>query len=161
MRHRSFRVLSVLLPALGLAAVTPPGAVAQDRPERPPQSRYRAALMTSLQEHESALRLILSGEVGQPGHVALHARAMEEILTMAGVSFPEGSGGEGTRALPAVWENWADFAARLEAAKASAAGLRAAAEAGDMEGAAAALREVGRSCLSCHGEYRARAPIGG
>lgn len=161
MRRLRLRVLSALVPALALAAVTASGAAAQDQPEAPPLSRYRAALMLSLQEHNAALRLLLSGDVARPEHVALHARAVHESLAMTAVSFPEGSGGAGTRALPAIWENWDDFAARLEAARASGEALRAAAEAGDMEGTAAALREVGQSCLSCHREYRARGPIGG
>ncbi|HSG49453.1 MAG TPA: cytochrome c [Longimicrobiales bacterium] len=161
MRRRHPRALSALLPAVALLAVSAGDSSAQDQPEAPALSRYRVAVMTSLQEHNSALRLLLSGDVAQPEHVVLHARAVHDMLAMAAVSFPAGSGGPGTRALPAIWENWDDFAAKLDAARASAAALQAAAEAGDVEGTAAALREVGQSCLSCHREYRARGVIGG
>jgi cytochrome c556 len=117
--------------------------------------------MNAVQNHQGALRLILSGEVAEPAHVALHARAIHESFDMMTGTFPEGSGGDGTRAQPAIWENWDDFAAKLEAARDAAARLSAAAEAGDTEGTGAALREVGQSCRSCHMEYRARGRIGG
>jgi len=149
------------LAALALLSASAAGAAAQGREEGPPQSRYRVALMNSLQNHMDALRLLLSGEVSQPGDVALHARAVHDLYIMAAGSFPEGSGGEGTRALPAIWESWDHFSAQLEATRNAAAALQAAAEAGDSEGTAAALREVGQSCRACHTDYRAREVIGG
>ena len=82
---------------------------------------------------------------------------MADITVMLQRVWPEGSGGDGTRALPAVWENQDDFRPKLEGLRAASARLREHAEADDMEGAGEALREVGRTRRDCHTTYRARA----
>lgn len=152
---RTFRpLLHAAAVALALLATVASSASAQD--DAPPEARYRAALMNGLQSHNGALRLLLSGEVARPDHVVQHARAVHELYTMMETSFPDGSGGEGTRALPAIWENWDAFVALLEEGRAAAEVLREAAEAGDEAATAAALREVGQSCRACHTDYRAR-----
>jgi cytochrome c556 len=68
--------------------------------------------------------------------------------------FPEGSIVGESKALPAIWENKADFdgifAKDLENAKA----LRAAAEAGDAAAYGDAIKAIGGSCGECHQKYR-------
>ena len=73
--------------------------------------------------------------------------------SLAGL-FPEGSGGPGSRALPAIWENKADFVARSSAFGDAAARLNALASAGDAAGFAAQARVVEQGCNSCHALYR-------
>ena len=72
--------------------------------------------------------------------------------------FPEGSGGPDSRALPAIWQNKADFAARANAFGDSAARLKQLSDAGDKAGFAAEAAVVARGCNSCHSLYRAEAP---
>lgn len=62
---------------------------------------------------------------------------------MAGL-FPEGSLGPGSRALPAIWANKADFDARANAFGDASARLAELAKAGDAGG-----------CNGCDGLYRA------
>jgi cytochrome c556 len=113
--------------------------------------------MSGMQAHQRALRAIVGGDVTEPTHVVLHARALADITAMLQGVWAEGSGGEGTRALPAIWEDRADFRSKLEGLQAAASGLREAAEEGDMEAVGAALQEVGQTCRDCHTTYRARA----
>jgi cytochrome c556 len=69
--------------------------------------------------------------------------------------FPEGSGGPDSRALPAIWENKADFDARAKAFGDASARLAELAAAGDTAGFAAQAPLVTRGCNSCHSLYRA------
>jgi cytochrome c556 len=130
------------------------GASAQDRTHL---SEYRAALMEGLRAHTGGLRSLVTGEVSHPDHVVLQARAAADVADMLQGVWPEGSGGDGTRALPAVWEDPDDFKRRLDALRDATARLRERAEAGDMEGVGAALQDVGGMCRDCHTTYRARA----
>lgn len=57
------------------------------------------------------------------------------------------------RALPAIWENPDDFAAKWMAFGTAASGLQAAAGTG-LEAMQAALGPVGGSCGACHDAYR-------
>jgi cytochrome c556 len=78
------------------------------------------------------------------------AANMEKFPTL----FPDDSmeGGK-TRALPAIWENKADFEAR--AAKLATDAAAAAEAAGEgQEAFAAALGEAGSNCGGCHELYR-------
>jgi cytochrome c556 len=68
--------------------------------------------------------------------------------------FPEGSNTGETKALPAIWSDWAGFQGKADAYATAAAKLGAAAQAGDKPGFAAALGEVGASCGGCHDSYK-------
>ena len=69
--------------------------------------------------------------------------------------FPEGSDRPGSRALPAVWTNKADFQARAAAFGDSSAKLAELARAGDSVGFAAQAKVVAGGCGGCHSLYRA------
>lgn len=70
-------------------------------------------------------------------------------------AYPEGSGGEHTDALPAIWEDWADFSAKLEDFQREAQALRLAAEGGGEAAVKAQLQKVAGTCKGCHEKYRA------
>ena len=70
--------------------------------------------------------------------------------------WPEGSDSaafEGSRALPAIWEDFAGVSEKGQAFGAAAAGLQAAAGNG-LEAMQAALGPVGAACGACHDDYR-------
>jgi cytochrome c556 len=135
----------LLASARGLAAQTPS-----------PVAEYRQGLMSALAAHTGGIRAILGGEVTEPDHVLLHARAVGHLGEMLQGVWPEGSGGEGTRALPEIWTEGDDFQERLEALRGATARLRQVAEAGDREGIGAAMQELGQICRGCHTTYRSR-----
>lgn len=60
-----------------------------------------------------------------------------------------------TDALPAIWENPDDFAAKLKAFRQASNSLRVAAAGGDQERIKAAFGEVRQTCGDCHETYRA------
>ena len=58
-----------------------------------------------------------------------------------------------SRATAKIWENWADFTARLDAEKANAQAMLTAAKAGDKKGYEAAINALKRPCSDCHLTY--------
>lgn len=73
-------------------------------------------------------------------------------------AFPQGSGPEAgkTDALPAVWQNWADFQTKSKALETESAKLLQLAQAGDEAGFKAQFPNVGRTCGGCHEGYRVK-----
>ena len=59
-----------------------------------------------------------------------------------------------TRALPGVWQDGEDFAAKVREFQAATASVEAATKAGDRTGFAEALARTKAACQSCHKTYR-------
>lgn len=147
----------LLLPLALLSAciLAPSEGVSGQEPS--PIAEYRQGLMSALASHTGGLRAILGGDVAEPDHVVLHARAVGDLGEMLQGVWPVGSGGEGTRALPEIWTDQDDFEERLAALRDATARLRQVAEAGDREGVGSAMQELGQTCRGCHTTYRSRA----
>jgi cytochrome c556 len=82
-----------------------------------------------------------------------------KLKTLAGnlpTWFPPGSGQEAgvkTAAKPEIWSDSAGFAAAAKGLQDAVAKLDAA---GDVNGAKAALMDVGKACGACHAKYRVK-----
>lgn len=70
--------------------------------------------------------------------------------------FPAGSNKD-TKALPAVWTDWAGFQAASKNADAAFDKLAVAAGSGDMAALTAAWQDTGKACGACHDKFRAKA----
>jgi len=68
--------------------------------------------------------------------------------------FPPGSHGGDSAAKAKIWDNWADFSAKNQAAVDAVAGLMGAADEGNEKAIKKAFGMVGKSCSSCHKAYR-------
>ncbi len=79
---------------------------------------------------------------------AMQEHAGEEMTAM----FPEGSLDDHTEALPAIWEDWDRFSRLAGELRGKAAALEAAAD--DQAAFAAAFKDLGDTCLSCHTKFR-------
>ncbi|RST83857.1 cytochrome C556 [Aquibium carbonis] len=117
----------------------------------------REAMMKSFGGALGQLAPIARGE--QPFDAAVVNAAVEALNANAmkfdvAALFPAGSG-EGTDALPAIWENLADFEAKAEKFKADVAGVAANPPA-DQAAVGAALGVIGGNCGACHQPYRAK-----
>ncbi|MBU8873861.1 cytochrome c [Reyranella sp. MMS21-HV4-11] len=71
--------------------------------------------------------------------------------------FPAGSDKGETRALPAVWTDWAGFQAASKASDAAYDKLAVAAGSGNTEALATAFADVGKTCGACHQKFQAKA----
>ena len=119
-------------------------AIAQDNPHE-----AREALM---KQNGGIMRS--AGGLTGPEAIAA-AEALVANFTTLPTLFPEGSG-EGTDALPAIWENLDAFNGIFAKAKGGAEAALAAATAGDATAYADALKVIGGTCGECHATYRAQ-----
>jgi cytochrome c556 len=119
---------------------------------------YRQQIMQQLQQSTGALTAIRNGSVGTPSHLLPRALIVQQLAVVLTDAFVANPTGETTRALPAIWENAADFATRAQALRTAADALVAAAQGGNAEAIAAAQTTVGQACAGCHMAYRGPAP---
>lgn len=150
-------VRSLFLPMAALAGalvMAAPAALEAQQSQASPAVAYRKATMNGIRYHREALTALVQGQVTHPDHVAQHAGALRALAMMSGDVFPEGSHGEGSRALPAIWANSAAFATQVQGFQAAAVALDEAARSGDAAALQAALAAFGRTCASCHGDFR-------
>jgi len=143
-----------------IVLVSPTGAMAQDEPDEPdetsPAVEYRQSLMQGLAAHRSAVTAIVDDEVEYRSHILAHATALRRLAVMATDVFPEGSAGEGSRAMDEIWENADEFQEVLEGLQDATSGLLDAVYAGDIGAVEEALTAVAGSCRDCHRAFRAR-----
>ncbi|ODN71798.1 c-type cytochrome [Methylobrevis pamukkalensis] len=121
--------------------------------DTPPVVAERQQLMVRLIKATKVPRAMVKGE--RDHDPAAVRAAMAEVITAAAALpglFPEGSG-EGSHALPTVWDTRADFDARLAQIEPHAAALAFAADAGP-DALASAFAEYIAVCDGCHAVYR-------
>ncbi len=112
----------------------------------------RQALMKDNGAQATIAGQMLRGDT--PFDAAAAKAAMEKIAADAAeipADFAPGS--EGGDALPAIWENFADFEAKATALKTAAEAAAAATE-GGLEAFGPAFGAVGQACGACHQTYR-------
>lgn len=111
---------------------------------------YRENVMSAIGGHMSSAADIARGKVPHQAHLSMHVNALAELSTIADTLFPEGS--EGGDALPEIWRNPDDFAAKLDDFETAAADLKEALDTGGDVGSA--FQGLGQACKSCHDDYR-------
>lgn len=129
---------------LGLTLLTASAVAAEGEVD------YRQHVYKAIGGHMSAMADIVQQKVSHGSHMALHADAMADLAVMAKTLFPAGS--EGGDALPGIWANPDDFAARLDRFEAAAAALKTATATGGE--VLPAFQSLAQSCKGCHDEYR-------
>jgi cytochrome c556 len=142
---RSFKILM----ALGITAACATAVFAQDL------AAEREPTMKKVGQAFGTVNKMNRGQAPFDGVAA--AEAFNTIATNAkhfGTLFPADGKPEG-RALPSIWENKADFDARVEKLASSAAAAATEAAKGEAE-FKAAFATVGPQCGSCHETYRGK-----
>jgi cytochrome c556 len=138
--------LAAVLAALAVTAV-----VAQSDP-----LAVRKALMKENGNQSRIAREMIEGK--QPFSVPAAKKVLAtfaEVHDKAKNLWPDTSKGGDTASLPAIWENKADFDAKL--AKFSAESKAAEAKVTDLDSFKAQMTEVGKNCGGCHNTYRKKA----
>jgi cytochrome c556 len=147
--RRGIGVLAAGL-ALGIAA-----QALADTPEN--LVKYRQSVMKAIGGHMGSIAAVVKGEVGFTGHVAGHARGIEEMSLIVPETFPANSGPmdvADTEALPEIWEEPAKFKQAVSDFQAAAAKFAAVAEGGDMSAIGDGLGALGKTCGGCHKPFR-------
>lgn len=96
---------------------------------------------------------------GTPADVAKHAAEINKAAGKVTALFPKGTGrgdfsDKATRALPAIWKDWAKFEAAAKALADESAKLVKVAEGGDKDAIAKQIGATGKACGGCHKPFR-------
>ena len=150
------RLLAGLALAVGLGMAAPTDVVAQDEEEASPIVQYRQSLMDAFRTHMGGVRAALE-ETAPLGHAQYHAESFERMALALADAFPDNTAGPGSRALPAIWSDHADFMDKVTAIQTATTELVAASRTGDPALIQPALQAVQRTCGGCHDTYRAEA----
>ena len=115
---------------------------------------YRQNVMQGLEAHRDAIIAIVDDEVEYRSHILAHATALHRLSVMAADVFPQGSGGDDTRAMGEIWEDEEGFREARERLESAASGLLDAVYAGDIGAVEESVTDVQRACTGCHRTFR-------
>ncbi|GLR48017.1 c-type cytochrome [Sphingomonas astaxanthinifaciens] len=139
-------ILLIAAAGLGTAALAAPAMVAVQKQRHQGYEQLGKAMRAAGQA------------IGQGNAAAVRgpANQIAVLSAKAPTWFPAGSGPEAgkTHAKPEIWQNRADFDAKMANFGAAAKAFQAAAAAGDLGAMKAAHQKLGQTCGSCHNSYR-------
>lgn len=114
----------------------------------------RVKSMKGLGGHMGAIGKVAKGEMAYSPETVTHAEGLEKMSKDLLSWFPQGSGGDNTRAKPEIWADWATFEKKAMDFQAATPALVAASKTGDPKQIGAALGAVGKTCGGCHDDFR-------
>ena len=147
-----------VLAGLGLAAAVSLTVVSAEEASHP-AVKARKGLMQLYAVNLGQLGAMAKGSVEYDAAKASAAANNLVLLTQLNGSalWPQGTDNAskaGTRALPAIWENFPDVGSKAQALASAAAAMQGAAGT-DLDSLRGAMGAVGGACGACHKAYRA------
>ncbi|MEI4471644.1 c-type cytochrome [Frigidibacter sp. MR17.24] len=134
-----------------LAALALPAA-AQPKEAQNPVVKARMDLMGTIRMNTGVLGDMASGKAAFDAAKAGTAKAaLTEAAAAIPAAFEPQETDPASEALPAIWQDWDDFAADAKALETAAGAL----DTSSVETIKAGMGGVGGACRDCHGEYRA------
>lgn len=145
-------LLSSSISLAALCAAVP----AQAQFQKPEDAiHYRQSVMFTMQHHLGRIAAMASGKVPFDAKAAADNAALVETLSkLPFVAFIPGTDKGKTQADPAIWKEMDTFKANASKMQEEVTKLNAAARGGNLDQIKAAVGAVGRSCKSCHDDYR-------
>jgi cytochrome c556 len=131
------------------------GAEADDSPEGQAYE-FRHAVMELVARKNGVLGGMARGEV--PDDQALFTKSASDLVALSGMileGFQTPGIVAGSRSVPEIWSNMADFTQKATDFQNAARAVAAAAQSGDFAGAKELAGQIGPTCGGCHRPYRA------
>lgn len=136
--------------AAGAIALLPAFAIAEENPA----IEYRESLMTLYGMNFGPMAAMVKGDI--PWDAARMAGWGKDLKAISGLNamrgFPAGS--EGGESRPEIWQNLEDFQKKMESMQLETAKLGDLAVAGDRAAIAEQVGAAGKTCKSCHDDYK-------
>jgi cytochrome c556 len=141
--------------ALALGAGYAVNAFSQAKPEV--LVKQRQAAMTLQLKYFLPLALMSQGKIPYDANVvARNAGYLDVVTQMAWDGFTEGTKGEKSRALPAIYGDPGKFKQAQDQLRTAVGGLVAASKGGNEGAVKAAVGDVNKACGNCHDNFRAQ-----
>ena len=155
MSPKSRTLLATAL-ALGSLAFAPLATSHFDDKEIP--QSYRQSWFALVAANFGPMASMVKGEMAwDQERMEAYAEDLETLLELDVIrGFPAGSEKGTTRAKPGIWENKADFEAKLKDLRNAVDTLEDVVEKGDREAIAEQVGATGQACKACHDEYKSK-----
>ncbi len=148
--------LALAVPAAALVAGLATALPAAAQFQKPEDAiKYRKAAMTVMATHFGRVAAMANGRV--PFDAAAAQANADIVLTLSKLPFAgfvEGTATGDTKAKPEIWSEPDKFKAGATKMQDEVAKLNVAAKTGNLDQIKAAVGEVGKTCKSCHDNYR-------
>ncbi len=115
---------------------------------------YRKNTMDAVGGHMKDVVAIAKGEVAHKAHLPVHVSSLAALANLAPDLFGPDTRDGDTHALPKIWEQPDAFKQKLADFRKAANDLDALVKSGDMTNFGAALGALGKSCKSCHDDFK-------
>ncbi len=144
-----------LLSIFAIAALAAASAASAATPER--AIHYRQNVYGLIGWNFGAIgELVRDKRPWDAAEFASRAERIAQLSKMTDEGFPAGSTtGAMTEAKATIWENLADFNAKMDDFRRETAALASIAKGGDAEAMKAQFAKTGGTCKACHDEYKA------
>ena len=145
-------------PALLICTILGSAAQAQEQPTKAEQLlKYRKAVYQTMVWNVAPLGAMAQEKMPfNAAEFALRAGRVAALTPMLAESYaPESRGVTGSRLKAEMWQNRADFDAKLKDLVDRSATLATVARAGDAATSKAAFFDMANACKACHDKYRA------
>lgn len=156
MHHLQRNTLLAVFLISGLALS--PLAISHFDDKEPAQS-YRQSWFAMVAANFGPMAAMVKGEIPwQEDQMAAYADQLAALTTLDVIrGFAEGTDKGTTRAKPDIWENTADFQAKMDDLDSAVAALQVAANQGtDRKAITEGVAATGKACKACHDEYKSK-----
>jgi cytochrome c556 len=127
--------------------------------DKEPQQSYRQSWFALVAANFGPMVGMVKGEIPwQEDQMASYADQLAALTTLDIMrGFSEGSEKGTTRAKPEIWENKADFQAKMDDLNAAVSALQTVANEGtDRKAIADAVGAAGQACKACHDDFKSK-----
>ncbi|MEZ5501311.1 MAG: cytochrome c [Halioglobus sp.] len=155
--HHAQRNTFLAIIALAALALSPLAISHYD--DKEPQQSYRQSWFAMMAFNFGPMVAMVKGEAPwQEDQMAGYADQLAALTTLDVLrGFSDGSDKGTTRAKPEIWQNKADFQAKLDDLKKAVNALQVVANQGtDRKAIAENVGAVGSACKACHDEYKSK-----
>jgi cytochrome c556 len=124
--------------------------------EKHPALAYRESAMTLIGANFGPMMMSMKGEIPwDDKRIAGYGKDLAALATLNLMrGFPPGSDKGKTHAKPAIWKNLEDFTKKMEDFQSAAAKLGQVAAGGDRKAIEEQIKATGKTCGSCHDDYK-------
>jgi cytochrome c556 len=154
----SNRTRRLAVPLLFLAVASSGAALAQGQPSKGEQAlKYRKAVYQVIAWNFGPMSAMAQGKIPfSAADFTLHAERVAELTPMLAESYsPESQGVANSKLKPEMWQNRADFDAKLKDLVDRSAMLAKVAKSGDEAKSKEAFFDTANACKACHDKYKA------
>ena len=149
---------NLLLSLAGASCLAASVQVAAHLNDKEPMQSYRQSYFTLLAMNFGPIGSMVKGEMPwDDERLKMFANDLAVLGSMdVSRAFGPDTDKGTTRAKPEIWENKEDFGAKLKDMQGAVADLQTAALSGDRKAIAEATGAAGKTCKSCHDEYKSK-----